>query len=190
MIVASWDCPLCVVDINSLSLSLMGNCGFQACSCADTQRKRGRACLTPHLNRFFLISSCPPYSSHLHTQSSESCFLPLGLEILLALPWSFAPESWTGWDPKVLKPRGQQVKGKCAQPPSGGSAGPGLQSRRQARGTAQPWGDGRSGPDGSRSAFSLCHRVSKPHQGCLERCFWVLLQESPPLCVLRGFLLC
>ena len=51
---------------------------------------------------------------------------------MLALPWSFAPESWTGWDPKgTRKPRGQQVKGKRAQPPLLG-AQPGLDPKQEA----------------------------------------------------------
>lgn len=126
--------------------------------------------------RFFLISSCQPYSSHSPTQSSETCLLPLGLEHLLALPWSFAPESWTGWDPKgALGPRGQQVKGKCAQPLLLGLSRAWTRSRRQAQALPSPEGDGCS-PFGSRSAFSLCHGVSEPHRGGLESCF----SKPPP----------
>lgn len=121
----------------TLSAPEMGNCGFQACSCADTvQEGEGLSDSSSQ----YISSLSLAVNLILATQSSESCLLPLGLEHLLAFPWSFAPESWTGWDPKgALGPRGQQVKGEYAQPPASG-AQLGLDPKQEAgTGTSQPW---------------------------------------------------
>ena len=82
------------------------------------------------------------------------------------------------------------MKGKCAQPPLLG-AQPGLDPKQEAGARHCP----ALGEMAAALTVPEVHSLSVTVFPSLTKVVWrgasqILLQESPPLCVLRGFLLC